>query len=156
MSQLSQDRTKNRKHITMSNHVRLPHCWAELSSQGAEFSGWMGPRSPADVAEFSGWWGRVLRGAKFSGADFSAGPTSPDTTDSTSSWDKIEVAPLVPMPWVLLSSVGCDLVSRVHCPENWNPGYQSYQHNIKYRQAEAWWKTYIWRSNCKVVIKQCS
>ena len=37
----------------------------------------MGPSSPADGAEFSG--GRVLRGAEFSGADFSAGPTSPDT-----------------------------------------------------------------------------
>ena len=37
----------------------------------------MGPSSPADGAEFSG--GRLLRGADFSGADFSAGPTSPDT-----------------------------------------------------------------------------
>ena len=37
----------------------------------------MGPSSPVDWAEFSG--GRVLRGAEFSGADFSAGPTSPDT-----------------------------------------------------------------------------
>ena len=37
----------------------------------------MGPSSPADGAEFSG--GRVLRGAEFSGADFSVGPTSPDT-----------------------------------------------------------------------------
>ena len=37
----------------------------------------MGPSSPADGAEFSG--GQVLRGAEFSGADFSAGPTSPDT-----------------------------------------------------------------------------
>ena len=66
------------------------------------------------------------------------------------------------VPCVPLSSVsaGCDLVSRVHCPENWtgelNPGYQTYQHNIKCRQAEAWWKTWIWRSNRKVVIKQCS
>ena len=37
----------------------------------------IGPSSPVDWAEFSG--GRVLRGAEFSGADFSAGPTSPDT-----------------------------------------------------------------------------
>ena len=37
----------------------------------------MGPSSPADGAEFSG--GRVLRGAEFSGADCSAGPTAPDT-----------------------------------------------------------------------------
>ena len=43
----------------MSSHVRLPHCGAEFSSQGAEFSGWWG-RVPG--AEFSGWWGRVLRG----------------------------------------------------------------------------------------------
>ena len=40
----------------------------------------MGPSSPADRAEFSG--GRVLRGAEFSGADFSVGPTSPDTLPS--------------------------------------------------------------------------
>ena len=66
----------------MSSHVRLPHCGAEFSSQGAEFSGCrggvlrlMGPSSPADGAEFSG--GRVLHGADFSGgrllrgADFS-------------------------------------------------------------------------------------
>ena len=37
----------------------------------------MGPSSPSDGAEFSG--GRLLRGAEFSGAEFSAGPTSPDT-----------------------------------------------------------------------------
>ena len=46
----------------MSSHVRLPHCGAEFSSQGAEFSGCWGPSSPADGAEFSGWWGRVLLG----------------------------------------------------------------------------------------------
>ena len=40
----------------------------------------MGPSSPADGAEFSG--GRVLRGAEFSGAEFSTGPTSPDTIGS--------------------------------------------------------------------------
>ena len=39
----------------------------------------MGPSSPADGAEFSG--GRVLRGAEFSGAEFSTGPTSPDTNN---------------------------------------------------------------------------
>ena len=42
----------------------------------------MGPSSPVDWAEFSG--GRVLRGAELSGADFSAGPTSPDTPVITS------------------------------------------------------------------------
>ena len=46
----------------MSSHARLPHCGAEFSGQGAEFSSCMGLSSPTDGAEFSGWWGRVLRG----------------------------------------------------------------------------------------------
>ena len=78
-------------------------------------------------------------------------------------------------PWCLLSVVGLEKYSAhdwraatsvQRAPVTWrewglwsrelNPGYQTYQHNIKCRQAEAWWKTWIWRSNRKVVIKQCS
>ena len=49
----------------------LKVCYVVLSSPAE------GPSPPADGVEFSG--GRLLHGADFSRADFSAGPTSPNT-----------------------------------------------------------------------------
>ena len=75
-------RKNERKLVEKNQHNNSTPCqaatlWGRVLRLRGRVLQLMGPSSPADEAQFSG--GRVLRGADFSGADFSAGPTSPDS-----------------------------------------------------------------------------